>query len=154
MINCPTKRKIRWLNIIGEYTCECIASIPRRSWKHQNIIEILSGLFITKGCLTHIRSDSGSKFIATALRNWLSNLNIATANIEPGSPWENGYCESFNAHMRDEFLNGEIFDTLTKSEILTRQWVNLYNTPDCTALTVIDLLFLSLFLGLLNLVCS
>jgi len=122
------KRKVRWLNIIDEYSRECIASIPRRSWKHQNIIETLSGLFITKGCPAHIRSDNGSEFIATALRNWFSDLNISTAYIEPGSPWENGYCESFNARMRDEFLNGEIFDTLTEAEILTRHWVNTYNT--------------------------
>ncbi|NLW79764.1 MAG: transposase [Ruminococcaceae bacterium] len=75
-----------------------------------------------------MRSDNGSEFTAIALRDWLQNLNIGTTYIEPGSPWENGYCESFNAHMRDEFLNGEIFDTLTEAEILTRRWVDTYNT--------------------------
>jgi len=122
------KRKVRWLNIIDEYSRECVASIPRRSWKHQNVIETLSGLFITRGCPSYIRSDNGSEFTAKTLRRWLSDLNIGTAYIEPGSPWENGYCESFNARMRDEFLNGEIFDTLTEAEILTRRWVKTYNT--------------------------
>ena len=122
------KRKVRWLNIIDEYSRECLASIPRRSWKHQDIIETLSGLFITKGCPAYIRSDNGSEFTAIVLRDWLRELNIGTAYIEPGSPWENGYCESFNARMRDEFLNGEILDTLTEAEILTRRWVNTYNT--------------------------
>lgn len=121
-------RKIRWLNIIDEYTRECLASIPRRSWKHQNIIEVLSGLFLTKGCPEYIRSDNGSEFTAIMLKKWLSNLGILTAYIEPGSPWENGYCESFNSKMRDEFLNIEIFDTMYEVEVLTRRWVNTYNT--------------------------
>ena len=122
------KKKMRWLNIIDEYSRECLASIPRRSWKHQNVIETLSGLFITKGCPEYIRSDNGSEFTAKLLREWLSNLGVRTAYIEPGSPWENGYCESFNARMRDEFLNGEIFDTMIEAEILTRRWVDTYNT--------------------------
>ncbi len=121
-------RKIRWLNIIDEYSRECLASIPRRSWRHQYIIEILSGLFITKGCPAYIRSDNGSEFTATRLMEWLQNLNISTAYIEPGSPWENGYCESFNSKMRDEFLNGEIFDSLHEAQVLTRRWMNTYNT--------------------------
>ncbi len=121
-------KKIRWLNIIDEYSRECLASIPRRSWRHQYIIEILSGLFITKGCPAYIRSDNGSEFTATKLMEWLKNLNISTAFIEPGSPWENGYCESFNSKMRDEFLNGEIFDSLHEALVLTRRWINTYNT--------------------------
>lgn len=122
------KRKVRWLNIIDEFSRECLASIPRRSWKYQDVIKTLSGLFITRGCPAYIRSDNGSEFTATALRRWLANLNIETAYIEPGSPWENGYCESFNARMRDEFLNGELFDTMAEVEILTRRWVHTYNT--------------------------
>lgn len=121
-------RKIRWLNVIDEYTRECLASIPRRSWKHQNIIELLAGLFLTKGCPEYIRSDNGSEFTANMLKQWLSNLGILTAYIEPGSPWENGYCESFNSKMRDEFLNIEIFDNMHEAEVLTRRWVNTYNT--------------------------
>ncbi len=122
------KKKVRWLNIIDEYTRECMVSIPKRSWKHQDIIETLSGLFITRGCPEYIRSDNGAEFTATLLREWLTNLGVATAYIEPGSPWENGYCESFNARMRDEFLNGEIFDTMIEAEILTNRWVDVYNT--------------------------
>ena len=121
-------RKVRWLNIIDEYTRECLASIPRRSWRHQNIIEVLSGLFVTRGCPAYIRSDNGSEFTAAMLKQWLYNLGISTAFIEPGSPWENGYCESFNSKMRDEFLNGEIFDSLREAEVLTRRWVSTYNT--------------------------
>lgn len=121
-------RKIRWLNVIDEYTRECLASIPRRSWKHQDIIELLAGLFLTKGCPEYIRSDNGSEFTANMLKQWLSNLGILTAYIEPGSPWENGYCESFNSKMRDEFLNIEIFDNMHEAEVLTRRWVNTYNT--------------------------
>ena len=121
-------RKVRWLNIIDEYTRECLASLPRRSWKHQNIIEVLSGLFLTKGCPAYIRSDNGSEFTANILKKWLSDLGILTAYIEPGSPWENGYCESFNSKMRDEFLNIEMFDTMYEAEVLTRRWVNTYNT--------------------------
>lgn len=120
--------KLRWLNIIDEYTRECLASIPRRSWRHQYIIEVLSGLFVTRGCPAYIRSDNGSEFTATRLMEWLRNLNVSTAYIEPGSPWENGYCESFNSKMRDEFLNGEIFDSLHEAQVLTRCWVQTYNT--------------------------
>ena len=118
-------RKLRWLNIIDEYSRECLISIPQRSWRHQQIIEILSGLFVTKGCPAYIRSDNGSEFTATMLRQWLHDLGIATAYIEPGSPWENGYCESFNSKMRDEFLNGEIFDSLREAQVLTRRWINI-----------------------------
>ena len=121
-------KPVRWLNIIDEYSRECLASIPRRSWNHQNIIETLSGLFIIKGCPQYIRSDNGSEFTATMLREWLCDLGVTTAFIEPGSPWENGYCESFNGKMRDELLNGEIFDTLWEAEVMTRQWVKTYNT--------------------------
>ncbi len=121
------KRKVRWLNIIDEFTRECLASIPRRSWKHQDIIETLSGLFVTKGCPESIRSDNGSEFTATRLREWLDRLSVQTAYIEPGSPWENGFCESFNARMRDEFINGEIFDTMHEAEVLTRRWLEVYN---------------------------
>ena len=81
-----------------------------------------------KGCPSYLRSDNGPEFIAIRLRDWLANVGVTTAFIEPGSPWENGYCESFNSRMRDEFLNGEIFDTLTEAEVLTHRWVDIYNT--------------------------
>ena len=121
-------RRLRWLNIIDEYTRECLASVPQRSWQHMDIIELLSGLFIQRGCPEYIRSDNGSEFTAKAIREWLERLEIVTAYIEPGSPWENGYWESFNSRMRDEFLNGERFDTFQEAQILTRRWVHEYNT--------------------------
>lgn len=121
-------RKIRWLNIIDEYTRACLASIPRRSWKHTDVIHVLADLFITKGVPSYIRSDNGTEFTANQLRKWLHNLGVSTAYIEPGSPWENGFCESFNSKMRDEFLNREIFDSMVEVEILTKCWIWEYNT--------------------------
>lgn len=126
--NLSNGRRVRWLNIIDEYSRECLASIPKRRWQHIDIIEILSGLFILKGSPCYIRSDNGSEFTANRLREWLKNVNVGTAYIEPGSPWENGYCESFNSKMRDEFLNLEIFDTMFEAETLTKKWVLEYNT--------------------------
>lgn len=121
-------RKIRFLNIIDEFTHECLASIPRRSWRNNDIIEVLSGLMITRGCPEYLRSDNGSEFTANVLRQWLSDVGVITAYIEPGSPWENGYCESFNARMRDEFLNGELFGNLYEATVLTRRWIEYYNS--------------------------
>ena len=121
-------KKVRWLNIIDEYTRECLASLPRRHWKHTDVMNVLSDLFIMKGTPGYIRSDNGTEFTANKLREWLKDLRVATAYIEPGSPWENGYCESFNSKMRDEFLNRELFDTMFEVEALTKLWVNEYNT--------------------------
>ena len=81
-----------------------------------------------RGTPGYIRSDNGSEFTANKLREWFVMVNVTTAYIEPGSPWENGYCESFNSKMRDEFLNMELFETMFEVEILTRRWVNEYNT--------------------------
>ena len=121
-------KKIRFLNIIDEYTHECLASIPRRSWRNNDVIEALSGLMLINGCPEYLRSDNGSEFTSKTLRKWLSNVGVITSYIEPGSPWENGYCESFNARMRDEFLNGELFGNMYETQVLTRRWVKYYNT--------------------------
>ena len=121
-------RKLRWLNIIDEYSRECLASLPRRRWQHNGVMETLSELFLLRGCPEYIRSDNGSEFTAKAIREWLQRLEVITAYIEPGSPWENGYCESFNSRMRDEFLNCERFDTFLEAEILTKRWMREYNT--------------------------
>jgi transposase InsO family protein len=121
-------RKIRFLNIIDEYTRECLACIPRRSWRNNDIIEVLAGLMVLQGCPEYLRSDNGSEFIAKKLRKWLQNVGVITAYIEPGSPWENGYCESFNARMRDEFLNVELFGNMHEAIILARRWMHYYNT--------------------------
>ena len=92
-----------------------------------DVLDALSGLFLLRGTPEYLRSDNGSEFTAKRLMSWLRDLGVITLYIEPGSPWENGYCESFNSKMRDEFLNGEIFDTLKEAEILTRQWLQIYN---------------------------
>jgi putative transposase len=121
-------RKIRFLNIIDEYTHECLASIPRRSWRNNDIIEALSDLMVARGCPEYLRSDNGSEFTAKKVQQWLAEIGVITAYIEPGSPWENGYCESFNARMRSEFLNGELFGNLYEAEVLAKRWVEYYNT--------------------------
>ena len=121
-------RKIRFLNIIDEYTRECIASVPRRSWRGNDVIELLAGLMLLNGTPKHIRSDNGPEFTSNKIRKWLQRAGVITTYIEPGSPWENGYCESFNARMRDEFLNGELFGNMYEAQALTKQWVHYYNT--------------------------
>ncbi len=121
-------KKIRILNIIDEHTHECLASIPRRSWRNSDIIEVLSGLMLLKGTPEYLRSDNGSEFTAKKLRKWLQNAGVITTYIEPGSPWENGYIESFNARMRDEFLNGELFGNMYEAQVLIKRWVEYYNT--------------------------
>ena len=121
-------RKLRWLNIIDEATHECLFSQPKKHWKSFDVIDALSQIIITRGCPEYIRSDNGTEFTATKLRDWLHEIGVITAYIEPGSPLENSYCESFNSRMRDEFLNGEIFGNLRKAEVLTKHWVEYYNT--------------------------
>lgn len=99
-----------------------------------NVIDALSDLFILRGIPSFIRSDNGPEFIAQAVQDWIKAVGAKTAYIEPGSPWENGYCESFNARFSDEFLNGEIFYSLREAQILIEQWRKHYNTNDHTAL--------------------
>ena len=120
-------RKMRWLNIIDEFCHECLASIPRFSWRDNDVIEVLADIMILRGTPEFIRSDNGSEFIAIKLREWLSQLGVVTTYIEPGSPWENGYCESFNSRMRDEFLNGELFGNIHEAKVLTERWIRYYN---------------------------
>ena len=106
------------LNIIDEFTRECIAIRVNRRLKATDVIDVLSDLFILRGVPDHIRSDNGPEFIAKALRDWLVAVGATTAYIMPGSPWENGYCESFNSKLRDELLNGEIFYTMKEARIV------------------------------------
>jgi transposase InsO family protein len=120
-------KKVRWLNIIDEKSRECLHSVPRRSWRSNDVIEALADVMITHGTPEYIRSDNGSEFIAQKLREWLRDVGVITAYIEPGSPWENGYCESFNSRMRDEFLNGELFGNMHEARVLTKRWVGYYN---------------------------
>ena len=93
-----------------------------------NVIDALSDLFITRGIPAYVRSGSRPEFIAQGVQDWIAAVRAKTAYIEPGSPWENGYCESFNARFRDELLNGEIFYSLREAQILIEQWRKHYNT--------------------------
>jgi transposase InsO family protein len=116
------------LNIIDEFTRECLAIRVERHIEAIDVIETLAQLFITKGMPEYIRSDNGPEFVADIIREWLRDLDVTPAFIEPGSPWENGYIESFNGKLRDELLNGEIFDTITEARVLTEGWRKHYNT--------------------------
>ena len=121
-------RPIRMLTVLDEYTRECLAIDVARRMNHQKVLECLVDLFLRKGVPDYIRSDNGSEFTAQAVRDWLKRLGVKTAYIEPGSPWENGYNESFNGKLRDELLNGEIFDTLLEAKVLIERWRREYNT--------------------------
>ena len=117
----------RMLNIIDEYSRECLAVLVKRRITSQNVIDRLFELFIFRGIPEHIRSDNGPEFTAKEVRKWLARLGVKTLFIEPGSPWENGYIESFNGKLRDELLNREIFTTLTEAKVLIEQWRKEYN---------------------------
>lgn len=116
------------LNVIDEFTRECIAIRVERKLKAIDVIDVLCDLFILRGVPTHIRSDNDPEFIAKAIREWIVAVGAKTAYIMPGSPWENGYCESFNSKLRDELLNGEIFYTLKEAKIIIENWRQHYNT--------------------------
>ena len=121
-------RTVRVLNLIDEFTRKCLAIRPRRRLNSRNVIEVVADAMIEHGIPEHIRSDNGPEFIAQKLRNWLADVGTKTLYIEPGSPWENGYCESFNSKLRDEFLNGEIFYSLKEVQVLAERWRVYYNT--------------------------
>jgi putative transposase len=121
-------RSIRIMTIIDEYTRECLALKTERSIKSEDVLEVLDDLFIRRGVPDHIRSDNGSEFTAEIVRSWLETLKVKPLYIEPGSPWENGYVESFHGKFRDELLNGELFDTLWEAQVLIEQWRRQYNT--------------------------
>jgi len=120
-------RAFRMLNIIDEYSRECLAILIQRKITSQDVIDRLFELFILRGIPEHIRSDNGPEFTAKAIRGWLNSIGVKTLFIEPGSPWENGYVESFNGKLRDELLNREIFTTLTEARVLIEQWRMEYN---------------------------
>jgi putative transposase len=121
-------RKIRMLNIVDEFTREALAIRVARRLNSNDVIDVLSDLFMLRGVPGHIRSDNGPEFIAKAVQAWITAVGAQTAYITPGSPWENGYIESFNARLRDEFLNGEIFYTLQEARVLIEAWRRQYNT--------------------------
>ena len=114
-------RKFRMLNVVDEFTHECLAIRVDRKLKAIDVIDVLSDLFILRGVPGHIRSDNGPEFVAKAVQAWITAVGAKTAYIGPGSPWENGYVESFNARLRDELLDGEIFYSLREAEDRDRE---------------------------------
>ena len=120
-------RVYRTLNIIDEFTREALAIRVDRKLNSIDVVDALTDLFILRGPPAFIRSDNGPEFIAQKVRDWIGAVGAKTAYITPGSPWENGYCESFNARFRDELLNGEIFYTLKEAKIIIEQWRKHYN---------------------------
>jgi len=129
-------RKIRLLNVVDEFTRECLSIRVGRKLGSADVpdarassgIDVLADLFIARGTPGYIRSDNGPEFVATAVKGWISGVGAKTAFIEPGSPWENGYVESFNGKLRDELLNAEVFNTLAEAKVLISQWRVHYNT--------------------------
>jgi transposase InsO family protein len=116
------------LNILDEYSRESLKIYLDRKITSYDVIEHLAELFVERGAPDYIRSDNGPEFTARVVREWLERLGVKTLFIEPGSPWENGFIESFNGKMRDEHLNREIFDTIFEARILTERWRKEYNT--------------------------
>jgi putative transposase len=121
-------RNLRLLTLIDEYTRECLAIRVARRLSSQEVIDTLAEVMMDRGIPEYLRSDNGPEFVARELRHWLAKLGTGTLYIEPGSPWENGYCESFNGKLRDECLNGEIFYSLKEAQIVIEQWRVEYNT--------------------------
>ena len=120
-------RAFRMLTLMDEYSRECLAIEVQRKLNNSSVLEKLGELFVERGTPEHLRSDNGSEFTAKVVREWLARVGVGTLYIEPGSPWENGYIESFNGKLRDELLNLEIFDTLLEAKILIERWRREYN---------------------------
>ena len=120
-------KKIRMLTVIDEFTRQCLAIRVAYRLNSDDVLDVLSDLFLRHGMPYYIRSDNGSEFTATTLKEWLHTLKVKTSYIEPGSPWENGYNESFNGRLRDELLNGEVFYTLKEAQTIIEDWRNHYN---------------------------
>ncbi len=122
-----TGSQLKWLSIVDEYTRECLALKVDRSITSEDVIDTLAELFAMHGVPKCVRSDNGPEFIAHAIRRWLKQVDVETLYIEPGSPWENGYAESFHSRLRDEFLALEVFESLSAAKRLTGQWREDYN---------------------------
>ena len=121
-------RALKMLTVIDEFTRECLAIEVARRLRSDDVLQVLADLMVQNGMPDHIRSDNGPEFTAKAVRAWLTRIKVKTLFIEPGSPWENGYNESFNGKLRDELLNGEIFYTLKEAQVLIEQWRRHYNS--------------------------
>jgi len=121
-------RSMKILTVIDEYSRQCLAMVVERRIRSDDVLHCLTDLFVKHGVPEYIRSDNGPEFTAWAVRQWLGHLGVQTLYIEPGSPWENGYNESFNGKLRDELLNGEIFYTLKEAQVIIERWRHQYNT--------------------------
>jgi putative transposase len=120
-------RTFRMLTVIDEFTRRCLAIVVARGLKSDDVLDCLAALFVTHGPPEHVRSDNGPEFVAGNVCQWLGRIGVKTLFIEPGSPWENGYCESFNSKLRDELLAGEVFSTLHEAKVLIERWRRHYN---------------------------
>ena len=120
-------RAFRLLTVLDEFTRECLAIVVARTLTADDVLATLTDLFVARGCPAHLRSDNGPEFCAKVVREWLAWLEVRTLYIEPGSPWENGYCEAFNGKLRDELLDREIFYTLREAQVLIEGWRQHYN---------------------------
>ena len=121
-------RKVRLMTLIDEFTRECLAIRVARRINGLGVLETMADAMLVRGIPEPIRSDNGPEMTAKVVRGWLAGVGAKTLYIEPGSPWENGYCESFNGKLRDELLNGEIFYSLKEAKVLIEQWRHHYNT--------------------------
>ena len=120
-------RRFRMLTVIDEYTRRCLAIVVARKLRSDDVLHCLTDLMVAHGTPEHVRSDNGPEFVARNVREWLGRIGVKTLFIEPGSPWENGYCVSFNSKLRDELLAGEQFSTLHEAKVLIEQWRRHYN---------------------------
>ena len=121
-------RRIRLMTLIDEFTRKCLSIRVARRINAIGVIETLADTMLFESLPTYIRSDNGPEMVAKVLREWLTGLGTRNLYIEPGSPWENGFCESFNGKLRDECLNGEIFYSLREAQVVIEQWRIHYNT--------------------------
>jgi transposase InsO family protein len=121
-------RAVRLLSIMDEWTRECLSIDVARNFKAHDVVDRLTDLFTRRGAPEYIRSDNGPEFTAKAVRLWLPRVSVKTLYIEPGSPWENGYVESFQGKLRDELIDREAFDTLLETQVLVERWRHQYNT--------------------------
>lgn len=115
------------MTLVDEFSREALAIRVARRLGSMQVIETLADAMVVKGVPQFIRSDNGPEMTALEVKRWLQEVGSKTLFIEPGSPWENGYCESFNGKLRDEFLDGEIFYSLKEAQVLTEQWRRTYN---------------------------
>ena len=121
-------RSLKLLTVLDEYTRECLAIVVERKLRSDDVLHCLTELFARHGAPEHLRSDNGPEFTARVVRQWLERVGVRTLYIEPGSPWENGYNESFNGKLKDELIDREIFYSLREAQVLVEQWRREYNT--------------------------